>query len=611
MDVIAMAEQGSYRVLRDRPTEVARTLGLNLATVRAGMKEPVGVTPASSLRILLVEDDSDQAAFTQAMLHAAWAACVRLDHTTSVRGAIDRLSDQSYDVALLDLGLPDAQELEALTSLVGAAPDLPLVILTGTENDSLALQAVKNGAQDYLVKGQTTPEVVVRAIRYAIERKQSELHIRHLAYYDSLTQLPNRRLLMEHLGQTLRRASRAGSIVGVFFIDIDHFKQINDEFGHAVGDSVLTQLAGRLSSSLRGSDTLGRLSGDEFVAIVEANLPRELALVAESLQRCLKTPFATTHGELFATVSIGVSAFPADGADVSELLRAADHAMYRAKAQGRDTVRFYTAPPDTIRSFSLAFTSALRRAPERGELLLHFQPVVNLRRNEVDGLEALVRWRHPSRGVVHPNDFIRLAEQSDLILAIERWVLHTAMAETVRHPRAKQLKLAVNLSRRHFDNPALVRQLRRIVRGVGYDARLLELELSESGMMHHPERVLHHLKACRDLGMTITVDDFGTGYSCLGLMKELPLSSLKIDQSFVRNCGSDPVNRALVSAIISMGHALGLEVTAEGVETEAELLYLREQRCDRAQGWYFGHPVPSSELSAILDANDQRRIASL
>jgi diguanylate cyclase (GGDEF)-like protein len=568
-------------------------------------------TGPPSLRILLVEDDSDQAAFTQTMLQSASTACVRLDHTTSVRGAIDRLSGQSYDVALLDLGLPDAQELEALNSLVGAAPDLPLVILTGTESDALALQAVKSGAQDYLVKGQATPEVVVRAIRYAIERKQSELHIRHLAYYDSLTLLPNRRLLMEHLGQTLRRASRAGSIVGVFFIDIDHFKQINDEFGHAVGDSVLTQLASRLSASLRGSDTLGRLSGDEFVAIVEANLPRELALVADSLQRCLKAPFATAHGELFATVSIGVSAFPADGSEVGELLRNADHAMYRAKAQGRDTVRFYAAPPETARSFSLAFTSALRRAPERGELIVHFQPLVNLHRNEVDGFEALVRWQHPSQGVVPPNDFIRMAEQSDLILAIERWVLHTAMAEALRHPRASQLKLAVNLSRRHFDNPALVRQLRRIVRSVGYDARLLELELSESGMMHHPQRVLHHLKACRDLGMTITVDDFGTGYSCLGLMKDLPLSSLKIDQSFVKNCATDPINRALVSAIVSMGHALGLEVTAEGVETEAELMCLRELHCDRAQGWYFGHPVPSTELSAILEANERLRPAAL
>ena len=557
-------------------------------------------TSTPPLRILLIEDDSAHAEFTQTMLEGVSSTRMSLDHTTSVRGAIDRLAHQLYDIALLDLGLPDAQELEALKSLVGAAPHLPLVILTSTENDGLALQAVKDGAQDYLVKGQATPEVIVRAIRYAIERKQSELHIRHLAYYDSLTLLPNRRLLMEHLGQTLKRASRAGSIVGVFFIDIDHFKQINDEFGHAVGDSVLTQLAARLSKSLRGSDTLGRLSGDEFVAIVEANHTRELALVAESVQGCLKLPFSTPQGELFTTASVGVSAFPADGQDVGELLRNADRAMYRAKSHGRDAVCFFGTPLEAARPLQLTFTSALRRAPERGELLLHFQPLVNLQTNQVDGLETLVRWRHPTQGVVQPDDFIHLAEQSDLILSIERWVLQTAMTEIAGHPQARSLKLAINLSRRHFDNPALIRRLRRLVRETGYDARLLELEVTESGIMHHPARVLRHLKTCRDLGMTITVDDFGTGYSCLGLMKDFPLSCLKIDKSFVRSCGTDPINRALVAAIISMGHALGLEVTAEGVETDSELSYLRELRCDRAQGWYFGRPVPCDELSMAL-----------
>ena len=552
------------------------------------------------LRVLLVEDDPAYAELTRAMLRTTKASTVTLDHTNSVRAAVDRLAEAAYDIVLLDLGLPDAQDLEALNSLVGAAPDLPLVILTGTENEVLALQAVKGGAQDYLIKGQATPELLVRAIRYAIERKQSELHIRHLAYYDPLTLLPNRRLLMEHLGQALKRAARAGTIVGVFFIDIDNFKQINDGFGHAAGDSVLTQLATRLSTTLRSSDTLGRLSGDEFVAIVEGSVPQELALVASALQRSVKAPFTTPQGELFATLSIGVSSFPADGEEAGELLRNADHAMYRAKAQGRDGVCFFAAPVESSRSFPLTFTSALRHAAERGELMVHFQPLVNLHTDLVDGLEALVRWQHPSRGVIPPSDFIHLAEESDLILSIERWVLHTAMTEAANHPSARLLRLAVNLSRRHFDNPALVRRLSGLMREIGYDARLLELELSEAGIMHHPDRVLDHLKACRDLGMTITIDDFGTGYSCLGLMKQFPLTSLKIDQSFVRNCSSDPVNGALVAAIVSMGHALGLEVTAEGVETKAELAYLRLQNCDRAQGWYFGKAVPSSELSVIL-----------
>jgi diguanylate cyclase len=553
------------------------------------------------LRILLVEDDPAYAELTRAMLRTTSAASVTLDHTTSVHAAVDKLAEGSYDIVLLDLGLPDAQELEALNSVVSAAPDLPLVILTGMENEVMALQAVKDGAQDYLIKGQATPELLMRAMRYAIERKQSELHIRHLAYYDPLTQLPNRRLLIEHLGHALKRAARTDNIVGVFFIDVDNFKQINDAFGHAAGDGVLTELAGRVSKALRSSDTLGRLSGDEFVAIVEAGDPRELALVANALQRSVKTPFTTPHGELFATLSIGVTSYPADGDDVGELLRNADHAMYRAKSQGRDTVCFFAAPTEASRSFPLTFTSALRHAAERGELLVHYQPLVNLHTGRVDGLEALVRWQHPTRGVIPPSDFIHLAEESDLILSIERWVLHTAMTETAGNPDTRMLRVAVNLSRRHFDNPALVRRLRALVSEIGYDFHLLELELSESGIMHHPDRVLDHLKACRDLGMTITIDDFGTGYSCLGLMKAFPLTSLKIDQSFVRNCATDPVNRALVAAVISMGHALGLEVTAEGVETEAELNYLREQNCDRAQGWYFGKPVPSSELSGLLE----------
>lgn len=552
------------------------------------------------LRILLVEDDPAYAELTRAMLRTTSGTSLTLDHATSVHQAVEKLNDGEFDIVLLDLGLPDAQELEALNSLVGAAPDLPLVILTGTENEVLALQAVKGGAQDYLIKGQATPELLVRAIRYAIERKQSELHIRHLAFYDPLTQLPNRRLLIEHLGHALKRAARADTVVGVFFIDVDNFKQINDAFGHATGDTFLTELAARLSRALRSSDTLGRLSGDEFVAIVEAGEASELGAVANALQRSVKAPFTTPHGELFATLSIGVSSCPADGEEVGELLRNADHAMYRAKAQGRDTVCVFAASSDSSRKFPLTFTSALRRAAERGELMVHYQPLVNLHTDMVDGLEALVRWQHPVRGVIPPSDFIHLAEESDLILNIERWVLHTAMTETAANPVTRLMRVAVNLSRRHFDSPALVRRLRALVGEIGYDFHLLELELSESGIMHHPDRVLDHLKACRDLGMTITIDDFGTGYSCLGLMKDFPLTSLKIDQSFVRNCSTDPVNGALVCAVISMGHALGLEVTAEGVETEAELKFLREQKCDRAQGWYFGKPVPSSELAGIL-----------
>ena len=552
------------------------------------------------VRILLVEDDVTYARFAQKMLESVRSTRFQLAHATSVHGAIERLTVAAPDIVLLDLGLPDAQALEALTALVDAAPNLPIVILSGTEDEVLALEAVKAGAQDYLLKGQATPELLVNAIRYAIERKQSELHMKRLAYYDSLTGLPNRRLLMEHLILALKRVARNNSVVGVFFIDIDHFKQINDTLGHEAGDRVLQQLATRLSQSFRDSDTLARLSGDEFVAVVEVTQPRQLAVVAASVQQRLKIPFTITDGEAFVTASIGVSAYPTDGDDAEELLRNADRAMYRAKAQGRDTVRFYAAPLEAARSSQVAFKNALQRAIERDELLVHFQPLVDLHTGQVDGLEALVRWRHPNRGVIPPSDFIPLAEESELILLIERWVLHTAMTEVTSLRATKPLKLAINISRRHFETPALLTELKRIARQVGYDAGLLELELTESGIMHHPRRVLRHLKECRRLGINVAVDDFGTGYSCLGLMKRFPLNALKIDRSFVHNCGTDPTSRALVTAIIRVGHALGLQVTAEGVEAASELEYLRDQNCDRAQGYYFGRPVQSARLKGLL-----------
>ena len=294
----------------------------------------------SSLRILLIEDDSAYAEFVEAMLQGTSSVRVAVDCVPLLRSAVDCLAEHAYDIALVDLGLPDARDLEALTTLVAVVPELPVVILSSMGDEQLALRAVKSGAQDYLTKDSVTPELLVRAIRYAIERKQSELQIKQLAYYDSLTKLPNRLLLLEHLGLALRRAARTGSIVGVFFIDIDRFKQVNDAYGHETGDRVLAQLASRLSNSLRRSDTLGRLSGDEFVAVVDADQTSELEVVAESLRRAMEGPIATEGGQLFTTASVGVSTFPADGNEVEELLRSADRAMYRSKARGRDTVSF-------------------------------------------------------------------------------------------------------------------------------------------------------------------------------------------------------------------------------------------------------------------------------
>jgi diguanylate cyclase (GGDEF)-like protein len=431
-------------------------------------------------------------------------------------------------------------------------------------------------------------------------QKQAEEALRASAYRDSLTQLPNRLLLMEHLDAAIKRARRDGHVAGLVFVDVDDFKQINDTFGHQVGDDVLKQVAQRLRQALRDKDTLARFGGDEFVAIVEVAHRPALILITDNLLKHLRAPFTAAGRELFITVSIGVSAYPGDGSDASELLRNADRAMYSAKSEGRDTHRFYSARSRPTGSAKLTFTADLRRAVERDELRLHFQPLVDLRSGRIDGLEALVRWHRPGIGLVSPNEFIPIAEESGLILSIERWVMQAAMTEALSYELKQPLKLAINLSNRHLDDPELLNELCAIIKHVGYDPHWLELELSERGLMRHPQRVLRHLKGFQRLGIQVAVDDFGTGYSCLGLMKRFPLNALKIDRSFVHNCSTDRTNQALVATIIGMGHALGLSVTAEGVETRAQLAYLREQGCDRAQGSYFSRPIPGAKLVGLL-----------
>jgi EAL domain-containing protein (putative c-di-GMP-specific phosphodiesterase class I) len=320
------------------------------------------------------------------------------------------------------------------------------------------------------------------------------------------------------------------------------------------------------------------------------------------VQEQFRRAFSVDTGDVFITASIGVSSYPTDGLDAKTLLRNADRAMYRAKTEGRDSYRFYSSRHYPTPSGSPILNSRLRQAIDRQELVLHFQPLVNLRGKGVDGVEALVRWQHPSLGLVLPADFIPMAEESGLILSIERWVLESAMRAAGTLQGDRPLKVAVNLSTRHFDHPALLNELRTFSRAVDYDPGLLELELTESGIMHHPKRVLRHLKGFRRLGVRVAIDDFGTGYSCLSLMNRFPLHALKIDRSFVVDCATNPTNQALVAAIIRMGHALGLEVTAEGVETAEQLTYLREQGCDRAQGWLFSPPVVAAELPKVFGA---------
>ena len=450
-------------------------------------------------------------------------------------------------------------------------------------------------------QGEVSKVIVVS--RDITERKLSEEHIRHLAQHDVLTNLPNRMLLTDRIGQAVAQAARAGKNVAVLFLDLDRFKTINDSLGHQMGDRVLLAVAKRLSDSLREGDTVARLGGDEFVvALPEIGDTRYVSAVAAKVLKAISQPMKIDQLELHVEASIGVSLYPQDGHDADTLMRKADTAMYHAKASGRNNFQFFTAEMNAAVHKRLALETGMRQALTRGEFLLHYQPQIDLATGSVVSVEALVRWQHPQEGIQLPCEFIRVAEEIGLILPLGEWVLATAC----RQARAWQeqgyppVRIAVNLSARQFTQKDLPEVIRRALDESGLPARYLELEITETEMMQYAAQTLAALHQINAMGVHISVDDFGTGYSSLSYIKQLPIDRLKIDQSFVRDIHTDPNDAAIVAAIIAMGHVLKLGVVAEGVESESQLNFLRLQTCDEAQGFFLARPGPAESIGPLL-----------
>jgi diguanylate cyclase (GGDEF)-like protein/PAS domain S-box-containing protein len=437
-------------------------------------------------------------------------------------------------------------------------------------------------------------------IRYA------EAQLEHLAHHDPLTDLPNRLLAHSRLAHALDQAQRHAQRIGVLIIDLDRFKTINDSLGHPAGDELLRILAQRLRERLRDEDTLARLGGDEFLVIMEyLHRPEEAAAVAQSLLRLLaKQPFHLPGGhEVFINASIGLSLYPEDGQTATELLQHADAAVYQAKEQGRSTYRFYTEALTQAANERLGLESRLRRALERGEFVLHYQPLVSVPMGRIIGVEALVRWQPPDGALVPPMRFIPLAEETGLIVALGEWVLRTACAQAKAWLEAgSPLLLAVNLSARQFQTVDIVEQVRAVLADTGLPAVALELEITESTLMEQGQQAITTLNALKALGVRLAIDDFGTGYSSLAYLKRFPINKLKIDQSFVRDIPNDPGDMEIAAAIIALARTLRLEVLAEGVELPEQLVFLRAKGCDSYQGYLFSQPVPVAELGALLGA---------
>ncbi len=435
------------------------------------------------------------------------------------------------------------------------------------------------------------------------ERKHAESRMKHLAEHDFLTGLPNRVLFNDRVGQAIAVAQRAGSRFALMFLDLDRFKNINDTLGHNVGDQLLVQLAGRLRSCLRAGDTICRQGGDEFVVLLPgADSDKAARHLAQKLLDVIDRPFLLEGHELSVSASIGVVLYPHDGQDLDTLMKHADVAMYHAKSSGRHNFQFFTADLNARTAEALRLEFGLKRALERRELVLHFQPQVQVSDLRMVGFEALLRW--PVEGsFVSPADFIPVAEDSGLIVPIGEWVLEESCRQLSLMPAGHELTIAVNVSALQFRQKDFVEMVGRVLSAYGVAPSRLELEVTESVVMHDVEDVIEKMKQLKALGVGIAIDDFGKGYSSLTYLKRFPITKLKIDQAFIRDCTHDPEDASIVQAIISLANSLGLEMIAEGVETPEQLEFLRRNRCEMAQGYLLGRPMPADQLRAIVEVS--------
>ena len=566
---------------------------------------PISETPRAGgvARVLLVESDPRVAMLIGEMLRVAWSGGLVIAHTQTFADAAHELSENGATCVLLDIGGSAAEPLEPLAQLRNTAPDVPVIVVVDEQSDELALAVVKAGAQDCLSRSELNPTVLSRAVRFAVERNRSEVQLAHQALHDPLTALPNRALFLDRLTVALDRSRRTGTPVAVLFLDVDDFKRINDTMGHAAGDLLLTVLAGRFRDMLRPMDTVSRFGGDEFTFLIEElGSESEATLIAERINHSAGRPLTLTDGETSVAVSIGIAVVGDPTVTPESVIREADAAMYRAKELGGARVEIYDDSARGQTNERLELKDSLRDAVSESQLRVHYQPRVSLNGDTgLTGFEALLRWQHPERGLIDADEFVSLAEDTGLIVEIGEWVLEQALRDVASWRRERpDVTVSVNLSAQQLADPGLVASLTSAVRDSGADPSLLCLEVTEDTVERDPGHAAETLAAVHRLGVKLAIDDFGTGHSSLSSLRDLPLDSIQIDRSFVSELGRDPESQAIVAALVDLGHALGLTVVAEGVETDSQLARLRDLGCDGAQGFLFSKPLAENDVEALL-----------
>jgi diguanylate cyclase (GGDEF)-like protein len=558
-------------------------------------------------RVLLVEDNAADARLVRALLAEEADASFEITHVRRWDLAAEHLLSPGFDVVLLDLDLPDSSSRITVRRALRDALRVPIVILTGCDDESIAIAAVQGGAQDYLVKGEVEGRALVRTLRHAIERHQLVHELRqarerehHLATHDGLTGLANRHLFFDRLAQSLQYASRYPSPVAVLYLDVDDFKVLNDTLGHPAGDALLEEVAKRLMQACRRSDTVARIGGDEFGVVLNHAPPlRQIAHLAENLLRTLSKPFRLGVDEIFIRASVGIAVHPRDGSSAESLVQGADTAMYRAKAAGGGRYRFCTSGMRMLMEERSGVAGGLADALARDEIAVYYQPLVNAPEARVVGFEALVRWRHESRGLLLPAHFVPLAEETGLIVPLGERVLERACAQIREWQKlaGSELHMAVNLSCRQLQQENLADRFAGIVRNSEVNCESIELEITESALVSDMGAAASSLEKLRASGLRIAIDDFGTGYSSLSALRRLPIDTIKLDRSFVHDVNRDARGEAIAVATIALARGMDLDLVAEGVESLEQRDFLVNRGCTYMQGELFDGALPPEVLS--------------